>query len=203
MKKTQGFTLVEVMISLAIFALLVTMAYQSLNLLLESNRRIQQPQADLQQLEWAMLLIGQDLQQLVPRKRNAGYNNYEAALVVPETDNAWGTLLTFTRGGNPDLAWQTRGQMRSHLQRVSYLLENNTLIRKSWNIVDYAENTDPAVVELLTQVKKIQFRFLSQRGKEFTTTWTADADSLPLAVEVTIDHEVFGEIQRIFLVYLS
>ena len=204
MKHESGFTLVELMISLAIFALLVTLAYGSVNLLLDANRRVQEPQADFQQLQWAMVLLERDIHQVVLRKRNTGYNEQEPALLVSE-DRGLGALLTFTRGGNPDMAWQLRndaGQMRSTLQRVSYELEDKTLVRHSWDLVDYVDNTEPVTKKLLTQVEAVNLRFLATKGGEFQTTWS-ETEKLPVAIEVTIKHERFGELRRIFLVCLS
>ncbi len=204
MKRESGFTLVELMISLAIFALLVTLAYGSVNLLMDANRRVQEPQADFQQLQWAMALVERDLHQMVLRKRNTGYSEQEAALVVPE-DTGLGVLLTFTRGGNPDMAWQLRdgsGQMRSTLQRVNYALENKTLVRHSWDLVDYVDNTEPVTTTLLTQIEAIKLRFLATKGGEFQTTWS-ETEKLPVAIEIIIKHERFGELRRIFLVCLS
>ncbi|OQX06678.1 MAG: hypothetical protein BWK73_30245 [Thiothrix lacustris] len=54
MKQARGFTLVELMISLAIFALLLTLSYQSVNLLLDAGRQVAEPQAELQQLHCAL-----------------------------------------------------------------------------------------------------------------------------------------------------
>ncbi len=204
MKRESGFTLVELMISLAIFALLVTLAYGSVNLLMDANRRVQEPQADFQQLQWAMALVERDLHQMVLRKRNAGYSEQEAALIVPE-DSGLGALLTFTRGGNPDMAWQLRdgsGQMRSTLQRVSYALENKTLVRRSWDLVDYVDNTEPVTTTLLTQIEAVKLQFLATKGGEFQTTWS-ETEKLPVAIEIIIKHERFGELRRIFLVCLS
>lgn len=204
MRLVRGFTLVELMISLAIFALLVTMAYGSVNLLLDANRRIQEPQADFQQLQWAMLLLERDVHQMVLRKRNAGYNDQEAALLVPE--DSMGALMTFTRGGNPDMGWQLRdggsGQMRSTLQRVSYALEDKKLVRRSWNLIDYADNAEAVSVDLFMQISAVKLRFLATKGGEFQDTWT-ETEKLPLAIEVSIKHERFGELKRIFLVCLS
>ena len=103
------------------------------------------------------------------------------------------------------MAWQLRdgsGQMRSTLQRVNYALENKTLVRHSWDLVDYVDNTEPVTTTLLTQIEAIKLRFLATKGGEFQTTWS-ETEKLPVAIEIIIKHERFGELRRIFLVCLS
>lgn len=203
MRRSRGFTLVELMISLAIFALMVTLAYQSVDLLMDANRKVKEPQMAFQQLQRAVMFVERDMHQLVPRKRNNGYGQQEAALYRPK-DEGVGVLLAFTRGGNPDVAWELRasGLMRSSLQRVRYVLDDGRLIRESWNLVDYAENTEPVSQVLLEGVKAVQFRFKPARDAEFRDDLPETGSKSPVAIEMTLEHEGFGNIKRIFLSYL-
>lgn len=201
MKQARGFTLVELMISLAIFALLVTMAYQSVNLLMDSNRRMQQPQAAFQQLQRAMILLERDFYQLSPRKQSNAFGNQIPALVLPE-NNGLGELLEFTRGGNPDVAWELRkeGQMRSTLQRVRYRLKDKVLQRETWNLVDHVETAEPVSIPVLNGVKQVKFSFQATQGESLKEE-LPEADKLPIAIQITLEHEQFGIIRRIFLLY--
>lgn len=202
MKRLRGFTLVELMISLAIFALMVTMAYQSVNLLLDAGRQVEGPQAEFQQLQRAMVFMERDMHQLaLLRPMNTGSGRAEDNSIVQPEDE--GVLLEFTRGGNPDVAWQLRasGQMRSTLQRVRYVMEDGKLLRQTWSLVDHVESEPPVSLVLLDGVEgEPRFRFKSGRGGEF-------ADKLPkakeklVAVEFSLQHKRFGNIRRIFIAY--
>lgn len=200
MKYSRGFTLLELMISLAIFAVLVTLSYSSVSLLMDANRRTEGRQADLQQLQRAMLFIERDLHQLVNRPANDGYGKMLPAFYQPDSN---GVLLEMTRGGNPDMAWQLRasGQMRSTLQRVRYVLDAGGLVRESWNIVDHADSQQPVSMVLLGGVKSVKLRFRGAK-QEWQDSWDEKAKGLPKAVEVTLEHNDFGEIRRVFLIYL-
>ena len=203
MKQARGFTLVELMISLAIFALLLTLSYQSVNLLLDAGRQVAEPQAELQQLQRAMLLIERDMRQLaVLRPMNTSVGQRENnSISQPET---LGVLLEFTRGGNPDVAWQNResGLMRSGLQRVRYVLEEGKLLRQTWNLVDHVDTDEPVSLVLLDGVEgEPQLRFLAARGGEFKEDLPKERATL-LAVEFSLKHRRFGEVARTFIVYL-
>lgn len=203
-KQAAGFTLVELMIALAIFALMVTMAYQSVNLLLEAGRRVEEPQAEFQQLQRAMVFLERDMHQLAllrPMNAGAGQRDSNNSIVRPEET---GVLLEFTRGGNPDVAWQLRasGLMRSGLQRVRYVLEDGKLLRQTWNLVDHADNGQPVSLVLLEGIEgEPRLRFRSERGGDFVDTLPRERQKL-VAVEFSLQHQRFGKLQRIFMIYL-
>ncbi|SDZ73348.1 general secretion pathway protein J [Thiothrix caldifontis] len=207
MRRIRGFTLVELMISLAIFSLLITLAYQSVNVLLDAGRQVEQPQVELQQLQRAMVFVERDMRQLaLLRPQSAGGIGQDVGLanssiVKPED---LGALLEFTRGGHPDVAWQLRasGQMRSGLQRVRYVLEDGKLLRQTWNLVDHIEGEAPVSLILLDGVDgEPRFRFLSVRGGEFKDELPKERATL-MAVEFSLRHKRFGVLRRIFGIYL-
>lgn len=204
MKRSAGFTLVELMISLAIFALMVTMAYQSVNLLLDAGRRVEEPQAEFQQLQRAMVFVERDMHQLaLLRPANAGVGQQDASNSIVQPQEA-GVLLEFTRAGNPDVAWQLRtsGLMRSSLQRVRYVLEEGKLLRQTWNLVDHVESEQPVSQVLLEHVEgEPRFRFRTERGGNFVEGLPKERQKL-VAVEFSLQHQRFGNLQRIFMVYL-
>ncbi len=200
MKRLQGFTLLELMIALAVFALMVTLSYSSVSLLMDANRRTEGRQADLQQLQRAMLFLERDIHQMVNRPANDGYGKKLPALYVPDD---MGALLEMTRGGNPDMAWELRSSslMRSTLQRVRYVLDGEVLIRQSWNLIDHADSQEPVNMVLLNGVKSLKFSFLNDK-KDWEDRWGEEVQGLPKALEIVMEHDDFGEIKRIMLVYL-
>lgn len=204
---TQGFSLVELMIALAIFALLVTMAYQSVTLLLDAGRRVETPQRELQELQRAMVIIERDFHQLaLLRPANTGnpFSAEQAASNSIHRPDSTGVLLEFTRGGNPDVAWQARDTAlrRSTLQRVRYVWEEGRLLRQTWNLVDHVETAEPVSQVLLTGLTAApQLRFKHERGGPFEGDLPRERQKL-LAIALSLQHARFGEIRRIFMVYL-
>ena len=111
-------------------------------------------------------------------------------------------LLSFTRGGWANPA----GVPRSELQRVSYLLRDNKLIRQHLPVLDTTAATAVVERELLDQVEAVSFRFMDE-SLIWSATWpTSPLQSLPpatllrarpVAVEVTIRLKDLGVITRI------
>jgi len=205
--RNRGFTLVELMISLAIFSLMISLAYQSVNTLLDVGRQVEQPQAELQQLQRAMVFIERDMRQLaLLRPQQESFQPIGA----PKPSNSiaqsedMGVLLEFTRGGHPDVAWQLRasGQMRSGLQRVRYAVEEGKLLRQTWNLVDHVEQAEPVSLTLLTEIEgEPRLRFQAGRGGEFKESLPTERSTLT-AVEFSVQHKRFGVLRRVFTVYL-
>jgi general secretion pathway protein J len=196
MKQSAGFSLVELLIALAILAILIGVTFQSVQLLIESDRNMKEQQLALQNMQRAFMYIERDLRQIVPRPVNDGFAQQAA---ITQADNA---LIEFTKGGNPDLGWQLRktGQMRSSLQRVLYKLDGKNLIRSTWSLVDHPSQDKPVSEALMTQVRSFKIEF-KQAGSE---DWNAEPNStdLPQAIAINLEHEVFGQIRRIFPVYI-
>lgn len=192
---SQGFTLLELMVAIAIFAILSALAYGGLNSVLNTKQETQQHAEHLKKLQLALFFIERDLQQIVARPRHTAYGEYEAALQAGDFD----ALISFTRAGNPNPA----EQLRSHLQRVNYVLEENTLYRLSWNFVDHPDHHLPLRVELLNDVSNISFRFLD-KNNEWKENWSQNKQNetlavLPNAIEVILEHERWGNIRRLLL----
>ena len=110
-------------------------------------------------------------------------------------------LLTFTRGGwtNPV------GLQRSELQRVSYTIENNALVRYYYPVLDATEAVVPLRHQLIDHVKNFSLRFMDA-GHNWQNGWppistgagslTATPRLRPVAVEVTIELDDWGVLIR-------
>lgn len=188
-----GFTLVELLVALAIFSLLSFAGV----MLLRSGSDTQ-------------LAVKGRLEEL--SRGNRLYNNIEGdlaqALARPVRDPAGATIPAFVKDGGdvPGMlfgfvraGWSNLDEApRSGLQRVAYVFDKNALKRLSWPMLDGAEPTDAAV--LVDNVASVQTRFRDDRG-EWRSDWTAvDADALPRAVELRVAVAGKPEHRMLFLV---
>ena len=197
MNRVRAFTLIEVLVALAVFAILAALAYGALNQTLASAELLSDRMDRLQALQRTMRLLSDDLQQLAPRPiRDELGGSYGPAL---DTGFQSGFAIEMTRGGwnNPIVL------PRPTLQRAAYRIEDDELVRYHWNVLDRTLSNDPIGVVLLDGVEGILFRFLQDNG-EWTEQWPPSNRSGPLgvrlrprAVEILLQLTDEGEIRRL------
>lgn len=193
----EGFTLLEVLIAVAIFVVVGVMAMGGYNKLSDQSRMLDERMARVRAVQITMIKLTQDFEQLETRPIQAQLNsNVEPAL---KADNHSSQLAEFSRAGwsNP------RGVQRPTLERVTYRLVDNKLLRDRWPVMDRLLVTEPQTMTLLDHVKSMKLRFMDQQRAwqdqwpSATTAAQASARALPLAVEVTLDLEDWGVITRL------
>lgn len=197
MKRQRGFTLIEVIVAVAISAIVAVMGFEAMQGALKSRDRLKEHAARLQSLQYTMRTFVQDLSQLSPRPvREPLGADYQPAV-------EGGTEFTFTRGGwtNPV------GVERSTLQRVRYVVRDNKLYREYWLVLDAQLEPQPIPRLLLDGVVNFKVRFMDE-GRNWQDIWPPAAQAgaqltlrelgfRPLAVELTLETKDFGILTRI------
>jgi general secretion pathway protein J len=192
-KHSEGFTLVELLIGLSIFALLSLAGVSLLSFSIDARQRTSQRLDALASIVRTRALLTADLAQAAPRSWRD-----ETGLRHPAFAGGGAAALELVRRG-----WINDGAMaRSSLQRVAYRLDGNRFERVSMPMVDGATANPPAV--LLTGVTALRLRF--HTDGEWRDTWQPQtatglpADTLPDAVELTIASAEVPELRQVFLV---
>lgn len=196
-RKDRAFTLIEVLVSLAVFATLSALAYGALSQTLDSVQFLNERMDRLQAIQRTMRLLSEDLQQLSPRPiRDELGDGFGPAL---DTDFQSGFALELTHGGwsNPIVL------PRSTLQRSAYRIEDDALIRYHWAVLDRTLANEPLSVTLLEGVESILFRFMQADG-EWIEQWPPQnrpgvlgARQRPRAVEIILTLSAEGEMRRL------
>jgi len=190
-----GFTLLELLVALAIFSLLAVMAYNGLKVVLNQQAEVELQADALAELQKVYLLMQRDIEQAVPRPVRNEYGDEQPALIGEAT-------LQLTRGGWSNPA----GYQRSTLQRVGYAYEDGQLVRYSWTVLDLAQDSEPLRQPLVKDVEDMMLRYLAE-DNSWVDQWPnplvagqpqASNTALPRAVEVTLDHEKFGTLVWLF-----
>jgi general secretion pathway protein J len=197
-----GFTLLELLVAMFIAAVMFGIGYAALNQALNGRDTVKVHQARLTELQTAVRVMEQDFVQLEPRPIRApvGYSWQPALQGSPATQ----PVIQLTRGGwnNPN------GLQRPGEQRVAYVLENGTLKREYWNVLDPTQSNLTFKRDLLTHVKSVTFRYMDV-SHNWQTQWppnTATVGGLaaevtlrerPIAIEITLDTEDWGKILRV------
>jgi general secretion pathway protein J len=204
MDRSRGFTLIEVLIAMAITALVATLAFASMDSTIDSVERLQEQGERISEVNRAWGLISRDLNHFINRPVRNEFGDWSSALMGGEVADQ---TLAFTRGG-----WHnTTGRVRSNMQRVRYVLEDTTLYREHFLVLDRTSETEPQRVALLEGVNFMEFRFLSAgaelRTGEFDTerwpeAWavgnSGEAANPPEALEIRLELEGWGELRWLY-----
>lgn len=190
-----GFTLIEVLVALAVFGVMSALAYMTLGQTLNNSQMLNERMDRLQSIQRTMNYLSSELLQAAPRSIRADLGESEPAL---RSSFAADFSLQLTHGGWPNSA----GVPRSTQQRTAYRIEDEELIRYHWNVLDRTVNNIPVATVLLDEIESLTFRFLQSDG-EWSDQWppvnvqaASNSTSLPRAVEITLTLPGEGELTR-------
>lgn len=194
--RVSGFTLLEVLVVLSVFAILGVIASQIVGRVLDNQRTLAERGDRLADFQKAMLIVQRDIMQLNPRGVRDELGDGREALMIGADG-----MIEFTRAG-----WRNPlQQARSTLQRVGYIVQEETLYRAYWPVLDRAPDAEPVLQELLSGVVQIEFFAMDVSGNEHSF-WPllgeyADDPAAALAgVIMRLESEPFGVVERLWVV---
>lgn len=197
MQSNRGFTFIEMLLAVAIFALVGLASVAVLDSVTRSDEASRAATLRLQQLQRAMMLIERDFWQISARQIRV---NGEAPVAQTlagavnwiESDDDG---ISFSHAG-----WTNPGMVlaRSEVQLVGYRLKERQLQRLYYLYPDAVTGTEPNIQPLLEDIDELKFRYLvkedgQEQWKEF---W--DQGNWPLAVKMTLKSPQLGVIERVF-----
>ncbi|ARO97122.1 Type II secretion system protein J precursor [Vibrio alginolyticus] len=194
-QRVKGFTLIEVLVSIAIFASLSVAAYQVVSQVQRSNALSQERTQRLNEIQRAMVMMDNDFRQMAMRQTRTNGEEPSSRLIfwsdyLLDSDTKG---LMFAR-----LGWHNPQQQfpRGEVTKVGYRLKEETLQRVWWHYPDTPVGQQGTVTPLLTQVESFDMRFYD--GKQWKKEW-AEEKALPKAVSVVLTLKDYGEIARTYL----
>lgn len=204
MRRSTGFTLIEVLVALFISAIVAMLAYRGLDSAIQQRQAVKDSAQRTKELMAFWNTIERDVTQIAPRPFRDSFDQMRPALaggIVAED------FLSFTRAGwsNPT------GQQRTEMQRVAYAYQDEKIMRAMWRDVDATTQSESQSLVVLDGVEDVMVTFLKVGegarddglGGEWLPEWgLRDAEehlyALPRAIEITITTKDSGEIRRIF-----
>jgi general secretion pathway protein J len=199
-KYCDGFTLIEILVAVAIFGLLSVGAYTVLDAAMRSQQQTESRLNKLEQLQRAMQIIEKDFRMLSQRQVRDEFGDKVPLLRGQSEQSGQKTSIEFTRSN-----WRNPANLpRSNLQHVIYDFDQGKLKRLHTIFLDQASNSTKVVRELLVDVQNFSLDYMHVDG-QWHSNWGVygsdeDKITLPKAVRIKLELEPFGQIERLILV---
>lgn len=196
-RPARGFTLIEVLVALAVFGVLSLLAYMTLGQTLANSDLLTAHMDRLQSIQRTVRMLSSDFLQAAPRpiRNELGDSWYPA--VYSDPINVFPLEITHGGWGNP--AALPRGTQ----QRSAYRIEENELVRYHWTVLDRTFSNEPVATVLLDDIDAFYVRFMRDNN-EWSDTWPPEgaqgSDHVrlrPRAVEFVLVLPDEGEIRRL------
>lgn len=190
-----GFTLIEMLIVFAVFAVIGVISSRIVSGVIDNQRVMRERGDRLAEVQRAMHIMRRDVVQLVHRPvRDQLGDPLEPLLIGADG------LIELTR-----LGWRNPLALRrSDLQRVGYVTQDGDLYRAYWNMLDRTPDSQPILQTLLTDVEQIEFFAVDVSGNEHSF-WPLAAGGAPqspdtqlAAILVRLELEPFGAVERLW-----
>jgi general secretion pathway protein J len=200
--RENGFTLIEIMVAVVIFAVMSLLAWGALGRTLSNAEMLTERMDRLQAIQRTMRYLTSELMQSAPRPVRDELGD---AFVPAVSSSLSGNFaLELTHGG-----WRNpAGLPRGTLQRTAYRIEEDKLIRYYWTVLDRTYANEPVTTVLLDDVESLLLRFYDDAG-EVSEVWPpqnavgmAALRGRPRAVEIILTLPDEGVITRLLEVAL-
>jgi general secretion pathway protein J len=174
-----GFTLLEILIALAIVATLAVLGYRALAAMTQSESRLAAEAERWRALDQFFARLEGDLREAIPRSARLGDSREPAWLGT--VDGNGNAALVFSRAG-PEFNLEPG----SAGQRIAYRLRDGVIEVLYWSSYDRARDAQPSVYPLLSDVATFRLTYLGNNGSWFAS-WpvVGDAD-MPRAAHVEL-----------------
>jgi general secretion pathway protein J len=220
LRTQRGFTLLEMVIAIALSALVAAMAYESFDSASRNAERTREVLDDVNKLDKAWQLIAQDMRNIIPLNPALPSTQVQFMGASQNTkgSDTFQVIMVFARRGwiNP------LGRMRSDLQQVNYRVAEGKLWRdylpeRNMPLENIDFERESLHQLLLDKVIDVQVRFLSKakiqtdgksvlEGAEYSKSWEimwppisgSGGAAMPIAMEMTIELEGGNRSVRLF-----
>ena len=195
MKKNHGYTLLEILVALAVFAILSTLTASAMYQAFDTRTRVNAQANQLNALQLGLTLIARDTEQVVGQATSE--NATSSTLPFVGQSN----YLEFTRGGlvNPNGI-----EARSTLKRIAYTCVGHKLIRRSWERIDTPARNHYQDKTILEHLDECKFAYMTQNHRT-QSEWQVVADQqnekvelLPIAIRFTLTPHGWGNMILLF-----
>ncbi|MBS0486299.1 MAG: type II secretion system minor pseudopilin GspJ [Proteobacteria bacterium] len=183
----RGFSLIELLVALAVFSIMAALAYGGLNSIARTRGELAQQESDFGNLMRVVGSLDRDLNGAIARPLRGAAGQVLPAL-IGASDHIELTRLGFA---NP------QAEPRSNLQRVFYELDGSKLERGRYAVLDRSANSTPQVDDLKVSVDDFRLRYFDAASGQWLDAWPppqSKPEILPRAVQWQLHTKQYGGI---------
>jgi general secretion pathway protein J len=174
-----GFTLLEVLLAVAIVALIAVLGYRALAALSDSETKLAAEATRWRTLDLFFARLEGDLRQAMPRPARLSETREPAWAGI--SDATGNSVLAFSRAG-PEFALEAH----SAGQRLAYRFRDGVVEVLYWASYDRPRGVEPTAYPLLDGASGFKLAYLGKDGA-WANTWPSPGESeLPRAVKVDL-----------------
>lgn len=194
--KPGGFTLIEMVIAIGIFAIIAVICFATLNNFIDTRDQIAEKDQRLRQLQTLVAVVERDIRFVVNRPvRDPDDGDPHPALQSQSDDPAVpGEILRLT------VSVPQLDSPIEQLTRVAYRLDGTDLYRVTWNVLDPVHDSETTERLLYKGLHDFAVRFY-EKTKDSQTPGTSfnwiKENALPDAVELLITTDDSREYRRL------
>ena len=180
MKINWGYTLIEILVALAVFAILSSITASAMYHAFDTRARVNVQANQLNEVQLALALMTRDIEQAIDRPIHGDEMRVFPAFVGEPH------YLEFSRAGivNP-----MGIDARSTMARIAYRCMNKKLIRRSWGSLDTPSRNHYQDRIVLDHLDECKFSYLTH-SRQRLSEWRDDAiqqnqkkEALPIAIQ--------------------
>ncbi|MBX2869252.1 MAG: type II secretion system minor pseudopilin GspJ [Acidiferrobacterales bacterium] len=188
-----GFTFIEVLVAIGIFAVISSISYATLSQFLKVRDGVEDSLQEMRELQQTFTLFERDFRFMVSRPVRDEYGDLEQAVLF-DGGGLEGELIRMTVS-EPDVA--VIGSSR--LRRVGWRLVDGDLYRDSWLVLDRVQDSEPVSRLVLRDVRQVEvLAYEWEEGAGVKQLLDAEPAQLPYAAELLVTLENEREYRRIF-----
>lgn len=195
-RRCTGFTLLEMVVAIGIFAVIAAISYGSLNSFLDARAQIDERRKEINAIQTAMTLMELDFRYAVDRSVRDQYGDNEPAFITGGNGgSSVGELVRMTTA-QPAVGVGTKHR----LKRVAWRLNDGKLSRVTWRVLERDIDSPEYERTLLESVEDFDLRYFGFNEDDelqITDEWL-EGITIPAGLEVRFSVRGYGEFRRVF-----